>query len=87
MLAPPLGRRGSAIISFAAIACIMAMFAIQAKGHTQRGMTGIPASWQKAGDTLVPAGQMHLYTPDNEKFKNKIQSVPEPDEQILMIVK
>ena len=87
MLAPPLGRRGSAIISFAAIACIMAMFAIQAKGHTQRGMTGIPASWQKAGDTLVPAGQMHLYTPDNEKFKNKIKSVPEPDEQILMIVK
>jgi len=87
MLTPPSERRVMAIIAFAVVWCIMFLFTIKAEGYMSSVRMGIPQIMTGEPDSLEQAGQMHTYTPDNEKFKNKIESVPDPDEQVLIIPK
>ena len=87
MLNPPLGKKGMAILSFVAAFCVMALFTVKANVYMKPVKIIMPEVISGNPDSLEQAGQMHTYTPDNEKFKNKIQSVPDPDEQVLMIPK
>lgn len=86
MLNPPRNRKGIAVVPFAICVAVMVFSALQANCLVPRTEITIPHVGTDA-DSLEHAGTMHLYIPDNEKFNtNKIQSVPEPDEQVLIIV-
>ena len=86
MLNPPRNRKGIAVVPFAICVAVMVFSALQANCLVPRTEITIPHVGTDT-DSLEYAGMMHLYIPDNEKFNtNKIQSVPEPDEQVLIIV-
>ena len=86
MLNPPRNSKGIAVVPFAIFLAVTLLSAIQANCLVPHTEITIPHVGTDA-DSLEQGGKMHLYTPDNEKFNsNKIQSVPEPDEQVLMIV-
>lgn len=86
MLNPPRNRKGVAVVPFTICVAVMVLSALQANCIIPHTEITIPHVGTDA-DSLEHAGKMHLYTPDNKKFNtNKIQSVPEPDEQVLMIV-
>ncbi len=84
---PPKNTKNIAVIPFVVLLSIMILFTMQANCLTYQDGMSIPYINSET-DSLLQDGKKHLYTPDKEKFnKNKIQSVPEPDEQILMIVR
>ena len=86
MLNPPRNSKGIAVVPFVIFMAVTGFSAVQANSLVPHTEIIIPHVGTDA-DSLEQAGKMHLYTPDNEKFNsNKIQSVPEPDEQVLMIV-
>lgn len=86
MLNPPHNSRGIAVVPFAIFLAVAVLFTVQANCLIPNAEIIIPHIGADA-DSIEQAGKMHLYTPDKEKFiDNKIKSVPEPDEQVLMIV-